>query len=150
MLTYADVVSTRMQVEALPEAWRQYWSRSRGRHYYRNLKTGETSWDRPPSEISESVESAPFCKPSPLLGPPLSSTNLGQADSEPANHRSIISFPRLSESLDSTCMRVDLGPLPVRVMAPGLHKTNSTPSTSGIIAPLIAPQKRLKSAIKAL
>ena len=137
MLTYADVVSTRMQVEALPEAWRQYWSRSRGRHYYRNLKTGETSWDRPPSELSESVEAAPFRnhKPSPSLGTPLRSTNLGQADSEPANRRSIISFPRLTESLDSTCLRVDSGPLPVRVMAPGLQKTNSTPSTSGIIAP---------------
>lgn len=50
--------------DALPEGWRQYWSRSRSRYYYRNKITGQSSWVRPSNEMgfqpSEAARSASY------------------------------------------------------------------------------------------
>jgi len=37
--------------DELPKGWRQYWSRSRSRHYYRNKITGQSSWARPSNDV---------------------------------------------------------------------------------------------------
>ena len=37
----------------MPDGWKHYWSRSRQRYYYRNKRTGQSSWIRPSADESQ-------------------------------------------------------------------------------------------------
>jgi hypothetical protein len=50
-MTPRDEVKTPRGEEALPDGWKQYWSKTRQCYYYRNKASGHSSWVVPTHEI---------------------------------------------------------------------------------------------------